>query len=493
MNNMDERNKHIKIRLSEQLPKHAADPGMWDRMSAKLDALDAEAAYQQKLQELPVHVPDEGSWAIISRRLSRAAYFRTSIRVALSAAAGLLLFFTVSKFAGLNSEKTLPSKEQQQQISATQPRETENSNLTGTGPVPPTRNKTLASVQPSKPNSTVSQRIESTDKTRSSKLAGSPVTTAASVTDRQEIMASVFTEPNSFTVPRTNPASAVHAQEENQHTPGSGDETGLTPEQITALSNPLVTPFNYNGNSVTGSSKTPQLADTELSSMPTTNASETKSNHFALAMGYLPENINNGTDNSVFYNVDLTAMYNKEKVRFNTSIGMAYNQEQLEISMNYDVKSPVTAMGPGGKIDTISYNTASLESEYVGSEKHQYFTYNLGLGRRIFSKGKFSTWINAGAGFGIRLNNPDLISTTENSLKNQYNADITSVNTSKPVYNDVNVNFVTGIDFNYEVLNRLSIYFTPTSRWYFKPVLSLNNQPTDELTLGFKTGVKFEF
>jgi hypothetical protein len=210
-------------------------------------------------------------------------------------------------------------------------------------------------------------------------------------------------------------------------------------------------------------------------------------------MGYLPENINNGTDNSVFYNVDLTAMYNKEKVRFNTSIGMAYNQEELEISMNYDVKSPVTAMGPGGKIDTISYNTASLESEYVGSEKHQYFTYNLGLGRRLFSKGKFSTWINAGAGFGVRLNNPDLVSTTENSIKNQYNASITSVSSSKPVYNDVNVNFVTGIDFNYEVLNRLSIYFTPTSRWYFKPVLSINNQPTDELTLGFKTGVKFDF
>ena len=90
MNNMDGTNKHIKLRLSEQLPKHAADPGMWERMSAKLDALDAEAAYQQKLQELPVHAPDEGTWAIISRRLSRTVYLKTSIRIALSAAAGLL-------------------------------------------------------------------------------------------------------------------------------------------------------------------------------------------------------------------------------------------------------------------------------------------------------------------------------------------------------------------------------------------------------------------
>ena len=490
MNNMDERNKHIKIRLSEQLPKHAADPGMWDRMSAKLDALDAEAAYQQKLQELPVHVPDEGSWAIISRRLSRAAYFRTSIRVALSAAAGLLLFFTVSKFAGLNSEKTLPSKEQQ--ISATQPRAAEKPNTPGSGQITPSSNNTLAPAITSSPKLIAATHSQKSAKTPEIKLSGTSATTTSPETQQQNSLATLNTETKVLAATDTNSALAINTQKETQNTNTNG-ETGLTPEQITALSNPLVTPFNYNGNSVIGSSKTPQLADTELSSMPTTNASETKSNHFALAMGYLPENINNGTDNSVFYNVDLTAMYNKEKVRFNTSIGMAYNQEQLEISMNYDVKSPVTAMGPGGKIDTISYNTASLESEYVGSEKHQYFTYNLGLGRRIFSKGKFSTWINAGAGFGIRLNNPDLISTTENSLKNQYNADITSVNTSKPVYNDVNVNFVTGIDFNYEVLNRLSIYFTPTSRWYFKPVLSLNNQPTDELTLGFKTGVKFEF
>jgi hypothetical protein len=57
----------------------------------------------------------------------------------------------------------------------------------------------------------------------------------------------------------------------------------------------------------------------------------------------------------------------------------------------------------------------------------------------------------------------------------------------------LNVSFITGIDFNYRFLNKLSFTFTPTSRWYFKPVLSKNNQPTDELTLGFKTGIKFDF
>jgi hypothetical protein len=195
----------------------------------------------------------------------------------------------------------------------------------------------------------------------------------------------------------------------------------------------------------------------------------------------------------LFHNVDFTASYNKEKVRFNTSLGMAYNEEQLEFDMNYNINTPVTATGPDGLMDTIGYNVASMESQYQGTEKHQYFTYNLGLGRRLFKAGNFSTWINAGAGFGIKLNDPDLISATEKKIQNQYNAQITSVNTNKPVYNDVNVNFVTGIDFSYKFFNRLSLTFSPTSRWYFKPVLTVNNQPTDELSLGFKTGMKFDF
>jgi hypothetical protein len=216
-------------------------------------------------------------------------------------------------------------------------------------------------------------------------------------------------------------------------------------------------------------------------------------NHFAVAMNYLPENVNNGTDNSIFHNVDLTASYNKEKVRFNTSVGMAYNEEQLEFDMNYDVKTPVTAIGPGGHLDTLRFEVANVDSQYQGTEKHQYFTYNLGFGRRLFSFGKFSSWINAGAGFGIQVNNPDLIASTQNSIKGQYNAQIISVKSDKPVYNDVNVNFVTGIDFNYSILNKLSITFAPTSRWYFKPMLTKDNQPTDELTLGFRTGLKLDF
>jgi hypothetical protein len=136
---------------------------------------------------------------------------------------------------------------------------------------------------------------------------------------------------------------------------------------------------------------------------------------------------------------------------------------------------------------------SNFDSEYQGTEKHQYITYNLGLGKRLFNFGKFSSWINAGAGFGIQINNPDLINTATQSIKGQPNAQINTVNTDKPQYTDYNINFVTGIDFNYQIIKRLSISFAPTSRWYFKPLLTKDNQPTDELSLGFRTGMTFDF
>ncbi len=463
----------MKKRLSEQLPVHTPDPGTWQRLSAQLDALAAETAYHEKLDQLPLHSPNQGTWNSIHRRLSRIHYIKTASRIALAAAAGLLLFFSISRFTDHSLKAPpIPGIAQQQQA--------------------------------------VHQPVDLTPALRPSGIT--PTRSAAS-------QKAVKRRPafNSASVPSSN---VVASQPSISELASAEEPVGIFPDHE-------ITRENENAVPVLGATAlTPQitipLALTTIpaktlgrktgvqaawaenrsgSSVPPTvkyyTPKETKpgsnTSHFALAMNYLPENINNGTTNSLFHNVDVTASYNKEKVRFNTSLGLAYNEEQLNFNMNYNIKSPVTAVGPGGHLDTLGYNLATMESQYQGTEKHEYFTYNLGIGRRLFSLGKFSTWINAGAGFGIRMNNPDLISSTEKSIKGQYNALINSIVTSNPVYNNVNVNFVTGIDFNYKILNRISITFTPTSRWYFKPVLLKDNQATDELTLGFKSGIKVDF
>ena len=460
---MDETKKPASNRFSEQLPTHAPDPGSWQRLSDKLDMLDAEAGFREKLANLPVHSPNAGTWNTILFRLNRAAYIKTGVRIALSTAAGLLLFFAVSRVIDTNENNTsvpaLALKEQPEVKTAPQnqsitphPAQIQNqnqhintvSNRTNTPPSAVAKSafvETESTFIPSDNEIAINQDI-----------AIIQLDTAYSLSREIAVLETLLAAEELAVEEQNSPVSLMQKQPDNAI--------------ITA-------PVKYY------TPKDPQ---------------DSKStNHFALGMYYLPENIDNGDGTSLFHNVNVTASYNKEKVRYNTSLGMAYNEEQLVFDMNYNINTPVMGTGADGQLDTLGYRVDKMESQYEGTEKHQYFTYNLGLGRKLFSAGKFSTWISAGAGFGIRLNDPDIIATTEKSIKGQYNAQITSVQTSQPEYNDVYVNFATGIDLNYRLLKRLSFTFTPTSLWYFKPVLTKDNQPTDELTLGFKTGMKFDF
>ncbi len=462
---MDEISKPANNRFGEQLPTHAPDPGSWQRLSAKLDMLDAESGFSEKLANLPVHSPNAGTWNNILSSLNRTSYIKTGVRIALSAAAGLLLFFTLSQLVDTNQNTIKAPKLAAQEKSG---------NTTG--------NLSHNEI----PQHSQNQDLAIQTKTSATKIPVEALNAKTAIPG--------FVEFELLSVPSENETALYQ-----NFNIIDMDTTYFLSQELSFQE--IMLPIEDIASAETDSdfSVMQQQPVTTKVTPPVKyytpkDAKDSKSNnHFALGMYYLPENIDNGDGNSVFHNLNLTASYNKEKVRFNTSLGMAYNEEQLLFDMNYDINTPVLAPGTDGQLDTLGYRVDKMESQYQGTEKHQYFTYNLGLGRKLFGVGKFSTWISAGAGFGIRLNDPDIISSTEKSIKGQYNAQITSVQTSKPEYNDVYVNFATGIDFNYRLLKRLSFTFTPTSLWYFKPVLTKDNQPTDELTLGFKTGMKFDF
>jgi hypothetical protein len=481
--------------------------------------MDADVAYQEKLQQLPVHSPDQGTWNLIYRRLNRIAYYKTGVRIALSAAAGLLLFFTVSRISDQYQNKENSARQvalQEQQNTPFENKKADNTAKTLAADTQnPNKNSGFKNItNATATNSAVNPKSKTTDKEpeiissvnynitavalnqeKQPEIVTSVIidnTAVAlnqeSVTDNAESVALLLNTGNSAdviagTIKPVQSENNIPLQTQSSFIP---DETLPDKEIINTAEEPISILFQKEPY--------PTIASTYIKQYPPpATIPASNKNHVGLAMNYLPENIYNGTENSLFHNVDLTASYNKEKVRYNTSLGMAYNEEQIKFEMNYDINTPVTALGPGGHLDTLSYNVSNMESEYMGTEKHKYVTYNLGVGRRLYTKGKFSTWLNAGAGFGIKLNEPDLIAATASSIKGQYNSQRVNVSSTKPVYNDVNVNFVTAINFNYKIINKLSISFTPTSRWYFKPVLSLNNQATDELTLGFMSGLKFEF
>lgn len=443
-------------RLSELLPTHTPDKGAWDRISSQLDLADADTAFRKKLDNLPVHSPDPQTWSRIYSRLNRAAYYKFGLRAGLSAAAGLLLFFTVTRFIN-------PSPDDTRVTGLNVPFE-----LT----TPVARPETGASIEkPLKESATLAKNIP---------VAIKQADTHIALPEMHQLDQPGIE--NEFIVAMDIPEAGENIYPE------------IAESQI------IVDDSNFE-NTVTPSAQTSILfekSDQKIavypqSYTPVVPQHESRGNFFALGMNYLPENVDNGTENTMFHNLALTASYNKEKTRFNTSLGMAYNEDQFSFEMNYEVKTPVTAYGPDGRLDTVSYNISQMDSEFSGTEKHQYVTYNLGIGKRLFKLGKFSSWINAGAGFGIQINNPDLIETTSQTIKGMPATQLNSVYTEKPEYTDYNINFITGIDFNYQIIKHLSISFAPTSRWYFKPLLLKDNQPTDELSIGFTTGMKFDF
>ncbi len=501
--NMDENKNNINKKLGEKLPSHSPDSGTWQRLSAKLDAMDAEVVYQDKLEQLPLHSPNQGTWNLINVRLNRIAYYKTGVRIALSAAAGLLLLFTVSRISDQYQVKENTAAQvasQKQQNSPGQNTKADNlikplaAGTQKSNKIP--GNKHAANN--AKTYSEGFQESETAKKESGIVLSVNRPDNSYNVTasENQESLTGIkesgTTVLNSLnTTDAIATRNAIPVQSENNialvtQSSSIHDEAIPANEMENTVEESRSILFEKEQPPVTTSTYLKQYPPP--APIPTTNK-----NHVALAMNYLPENIYNGTENSLFHNVDLTASYNKAKIRFNTSLGMAYNEEQIKFEMNYDINTLITVVGPGGHLDTLSNNVSNMDSEYTGTEKHKYVTYNLGIGRRLFTKGKFSTWFNAGAGFGIKLNEPDLIGTTTSSIKGQYNTQRMSVNSSRPVYNDVYVNFVTAINFNYKIINKVSFSFTPTSRWYFKPVMSLNNQATDELTLGFMSGLKFDF
>jgi hypothetical protein len=457
---MDQPLNDLNNRFSNRLPVHSPDAGVWNSIASQLDVMDADIVLKQRLSELPGHKPDENTWTKIVFMLNRAAFARKAVLYSVSTAAAILVLLT---FYWLQPQTKTPYQ------------------------------KTAFKAQSFSNNSAGSDNNQTTSDSKKSVNMGQLSSVGITASNGNQA-----TYPVSYGTLEQIESESAEATLPTQDNTKSTVTSFL--QNIALLPSPILNPIKISNIGMELAPK-PSVAFIEITPEKPLKYYTPKEKHnynphskFAVAMQYLPESIDNGFNSSVFHNVDLTASIDKEKVRFNTSFGLAYNEQKLEFDMNYDVLSPVTAVNSYGQLDTIDYNRSSVESQYTGSEKHQYFTYNLGFGRRIMSFGRFSTWINAAAGFGIRLNNPDLIAETKSKIKNQHLVSFaTGPEIAKPNYNQLNINFITGVDFNYSITRRLVVSLTPTGRWYFKPVFTLNNQPTDELTLGFRSGLKFIF
>jgi hypothetical protein len=444
--------------LSGRLPVHSPDERLWSGISSGLDNLETQQAYEERLQDLPVHHPDDSTWNLILRRMQRTRIIRISGYSFLAVAASLLLLISIFRIpeAKLDNSQTLSA--------------------IGNGKIP--------------------DRIEAKRNTPV-KTSVRPVNTVPNPVKYNTIGIPL----QAFSESKSEGNLMEDATSFNR-TSTINDQIKYRPDI-----HPLAPKINLAYGSVVVSLRRVPITRKQYSEpVPTTQSiakyyspdpyspKKKKSNSFDLAANYLPESLENGNGNSLFHNFGLMASLGNEKTRIQSSVGMTYNSEHRSYDVGYTQYIAITVPNPGHPTDDSTYIIpASGNSKLEGTEKHQYITYDLGVGKKLFSLGKMTTWVNTGAGFAYKLDNSSLKEKTINTIKGHNNSQVNTIDLEIPDYNKLNINIMAGLDFNYLVMDRLIISFAPISRVYLKPVLEKNGSSTDSFSLGFRSGVKFKF
>jgi hypothetical protein len=434
--------------LSDRLPVHQPDDRLWNGISSSLGELEAREQYEKRLATLPVHSPDQNSWAMLLRRMQRAKAYRIAGYSMMAAASLLILLMVFYQPEQGIRENT------QVQAQLTDKSQGQKSGITDKSAAITTANQVP---------------VKGSGQTASAGSSDNYYT--ANQDQNPEIIPSVSTLINESAILLARLSGRTEL-------PLSGRNRYL----------PLYRKLEQNQRSFTAY----QPADIQRNYEPV-EVEPRKDRNFTLAANYLPESLENGNGTSMFHNFGLMASMGNENTRILSSVGLAYNAEHREYDVNYTQFIPITVPNPGNPADSTAIMEATGATELQGTERHQYLTYDLGLGKKLFSVGKMTTWVNTGAGIAFRLDDASLKEATIKTINQHNNSQVNNINLDIPDYNGININLIASLDFNYRIMNRLSISFAPTSRFYLKPVLLKDGNSTDSFSLGFRSGMKFDF
>lgn len=428
-------------KVFDRLPVHHPDEESWKRISKKLDEGAADG-YREALSALPVHKAPSGLWESIESQLSKRRYRLAMLWLGIATAASLAIFAVLNFPAGPGVQPGKPASPKPM---------ASNESVTVSG-------EELSAAKSQTSNTSLFSTPES-----ASEMSGNSF---GNETRQQENILPVFTA----TTTRTNLPSP------------------LPPRIVSIAYRPQLTLITSKEEFRNRSSNQPAAlplftATNNLKEVP----GEKKPSKFSLALGYNPESIDNGYDPTVLHNVDLTASVDINNIRVKSSMGMAYNSEHL----NYEVNSTQRDnIHNGTYTDTVA--DYEMVSQFEGVERHGFASWDISAGYKLFAARKLTAWINAGAGLAVRINNASLRDATIEAMKNNYNATVNSINIDAPGFNRMNMSLVSGIEFDYYVLKRLSVTLQPQARYYLHPIFRDSGNSPDSFSLGFRTGMKFD-
>jgi len=439
---MNHNNNILRNKAYDKLPVHRPDNDLWEQISARLNKGTADN-YREVLSEMPVHTAPSGIWENIERQLAKRRYRLALVWLGIATAASVAVFgilnfpFNPSRQPGNTGSPTLSQ------------------NKTGIH-----SDEVSASTVPATHAEQSSITVAANNNNRVSGNHSSGIS--------QDIKTLNFFKLVRLTLPERDRAELSLISYKPQliviHSPERSN--------VRTYPDPLMLPSfgsNYDPKAIQPERQAPRIS---------------------LSLAYLPESIDNGYNPTVFHNVDLAASIDMKNMRFRSSMGMAYNSEHYDYTVkathNTDNfhSNPVT--------DSSLYAVGETLSNFEGVERHGFLSWDIGAGHKIFTTRKLTTWINAGAGLAIRINSANLRDETVETMLNSYNSTVNSIDIDDPLYNRMNMSLVSGIEFDYRLLKRLSLTVQPQVRYYLHPIFKDSETSPDSYSLGFRTGMKFD-
>ncbi len=432
----------LRNKAYDKLPVHQPDDNSWEQINARLDKGEADN-YHDALSELPVHKAPSVIWENIERRLAKRRYRLALVWLGIATAASMAVLTTLNFPFNIVKESGntgIPT------ISLNQTGKHSNEVNVSQVPVALTEQSSTG-MQTHNNNLNTDRQISGIPQNIRISASVISVRSTLPVGDRAEL-----------TIINYKPQLVVINSRESSKMRTSNDPFTLPP-------------FGSNID-------------------PKTIQPERKLSRLSLSLAYLPESIDNGYNPAIFHNIDLAASVDMNNMRFRSSMGMAYNSEHYDYTVkatrNTDNfhNSPVT--------DSSSYGVNESLSNFEGVERHGFISWDVGAGHKLFTTRKLTTWINAGAGLAVRINNANLRDETIETMLKSYNSTVNSIDIDDPMYNRMNMSLVSGIEFDYRLLKRLSFTIQPQVRYYLYPIFKDSETSSDSYSLGFRTGMKFD-
>ncbi len=212
----------------------------------------------------------------------------------------------------------------------------------------------------------------------------------------------------------------------------------------------------------------------------------------------IPEN----TDLLYWFTGDLRLKFKRNKLFFETGIGIGYSVDKTVFSYNYLTNELVDTYE---YVDSVHFDPVTGKTEYFTTtvnvydsiaytsnssveKKYIYLHIPVFVGYEVFSKNDFAISLQAGVSYISQLDVSDRVPVLYHE-----NSRITDVNSIETIRNTQFLNSTFAVGFGWNINRNVTLNVDPSFNYYFKNIYNESGSSKNSLSLGLKCGVYIKF